>query len=142
MAEIIGKNVRTTQHNGEYGNQSASVLGATVNGAAINDTIYFGDIAGGNEVIRVTVYREALGADVTLDLGYRMKTPGQGADNLTAFFAATSVSAAGRTEGEGDTVIIPAGDGVELVGTVKGAATPSSDRDIKVIVERIYHGQQ
>lgn len=141
MAEIIGENVRTVQHNGEYGNQAVSIFEATVNDAEVDDTIYFGDIAGGNEVFRVTVYRGALGADVTLDLGYRLKNSADGSNNLTAFFAATPVATAGRTENVGDTVLIPDGFGAEIVGTIKGDDTVSSNRTIKVIVERVYHGQ-
>lgn len=141
MAEIKGDNANTVQHNGEYGNGAVSILEATVNAAAVDDTIYLGDVAGGNEIYRATIYREALGTGVTLNLGYQMKSSADGSDDLTAFFETEDAATAGRAENAGDTVTIPDGEGAEIVATVKGATTAAEDRKVKVILERVYHGQ-
>lgn len=141
MSEINGLNVKTVQHNGEYGNAAVSIFKATLNAAQIADTVKFGDISGGNEVYRATLYRGALGAGVTMSLGYRMKDAADGSSDLTAFLNAADVAAAGRAENAGNTVIIPDGKGAEIVATIGGAATAASDIDVTVVLERVYHGQ-
>lgn len=55
---------------GAFGNTLSAVYSVTLAAAQVNDVVYFGKIARGATVIRVTLYNAALGGSTTLDIGY------------------------------------------------------------------------
>lgn len=138
MAEVNGDRYKNLPMAGEYGNMAGAVYTKTLAAEASGNTIRFGDIPGSAEIVRVTMINAAMGAGVTLSLGYRYKVAGEGSDALTAFFNAAASATAARAQSAGDVLSIAPGAGAELVGTIGGGAATGK---ITAIVEYIYVGQ-
>ncbi len=138
MADIEGKNLRTLQHNGEYGNARVAILQHTLAAAQIGDVVVLGKLPGGVRIHTSTLRNAALGASSTLTLGYRYINAAEGSDATAGLLAATATSSAARTTGAVDVVDIATGSGVEIVSVVAGGAATGA---ISAIIEYDYPGQ-
>lgn len=83
--------------------------------AAAGDKIYFGILPAGTEINRVSLVHDA-DADATLSLGFEPADGTLPAANLTAWFSAQALAAAGRKESVAQPIVLQ--KDVKLVGSL------------------------
>lgn len=137
MAQIIASTMKNNVYTGEEGNRSADHGTHTLAAAAISDTVDLLPIPAGTKLLGVEMINAALGAGVTISLGFRNKDgTANAAASATALLAATAAATAGtRTK----SVFVPiefTTDAV-LYATVAGAAATGR---IDVVTDYIFKG--
>lgn len=95
MATINGDNINDLQVYGAWGNTAVADGGKTLAAAAIADTVDLMKIDGPCRIEDAHMINAALGAGVTISLGWRYQD-GSAGGGAAAIFAATAAAAAGR----------------------------------------------
>lgn len=105
---------------GPYGNASKEVRSITLAAAPIDTEVEFMRLAPGTKLNDVKLVHGALGASVTLEVGVKFESTGDGTTDSDLLLAAGSASAAGARGGAFHPIKFDVP--VVLTVTVKGAA--------------------
>ena len=138
MAEITGDSYNTSQQAGEYGNACTAIFTKTLAAGQIGDIVKYGVIPGSAKITCVTLINAALGASSTQSLGVRYVKASEGSTAATQFFTTQATSSAGRNESAAGVYTVATGRGVEIIGTLAGAAATGL---VTVLVDYVYVGQ-
>lgn len=120
MATIRASKLNRSPMNSAEGDACVFTSSVTLAAAAIADVVEFAQLPSGCEVIDVQLVNDALGASVTMNVGYRFVDPANGAAAPTAFQAAGAKSTAGKTSGAFHPTMF--NDPIVVTSTVAGAA--------------------
>lgn len=134
MATILGATALLRNYNGTHGNASRAALTGAVAAAPVNDDLVLGTFDAGTTIDEIRINHGALGAGVTVDLGFRY-VGGEAGSDLAAFGAGLSMAAAAVKRFETGPVKLQFR--AQLVATIKtGPATGS----ISTLVEYRFEG--
>lgn len=138
MADRQGKNFRTVQQAGEYGNACVAVFQDAFAADAAGTILQLGRLAGSIDIHRVTVKTADMGSAQTMDVGFRYLNSADGTSNPDAFADGVDTGTAAAVNTWVGKESIAAGEGVEIVAQNIGDAATG---EIIVIVEYNYKGQ-
>tara|TARA_R110002110_G_scaffold415835_1_gene657221 strand:+ start:37724 stop:38140 length:417 start_codon:yes stop_codon:yes gene_type:complete len=138
MADRKGKNYRTQQQAGHYGNASVAVFKDEFAADAAGTVLQLGKLPGGSRIFRVTAKNADMGDAQTMDVGYRYLNPADGTSDPDAFFDGIAAGTAAAVNEFVGAIDIAEGEGVEIVAQNIGAAATG---EIICIVEYVYNGQ-
>lgn len=134
MATFLGATALQKNYNGTHGNASRAALAAAIAAAAVNDDVVLGTFDAGTTIDEIRINHGALGAGVTVDLGYRY-VGGEAGSDLAAFGAGLSMAAAAVKRFEAGPVKLLYR--AQIVATIKtGPATGS----INLLAEYRFEG--
>ena len=135
MADILGDNYTEIPHTGTYGNVAEHNAVADLAAASIADEVQLVKLPAGTKITDIHLVNEALGAGVTIALGWEY-TSGAAGGGAAVLLAAT-VCTAPTTVGRGNFAPVVLEEEAVIIATVGvGAATGQID----VAIQSVYEG--
>jgi hypothetical protein len=134
MAQIIAYTMLINAYTGEEGNLSAQHGSQLLAAAQIADTVDLVTIPAGSKLLDAALVNAALGASVTVALGYRFKD-GTTGGSATALLAATAATSAAKTNSVFAPIVFA--KDVVLYATIAGGAATGQ---IDVVTNYIFQG--